>query len=374
MLSTSLSYNLITRDLGRSLTRVENQPMVARETAYFQENIGKVTSVKEFVADSRLFNYAMKAFGLQDMAYAKAFMVKAMEEGVSDPNSFANRLSDKRYAEFVKAFNFAQYGEDAIDANPAVDGTAKKYIARMTMDGVLPESAAVKAETAYFKTQMAKEVRSIDDFLADDRLYKYAMFAFDIDAEKVDAAFMRKVLEGGVSDPKSFANQQSDKKFAEFAATFNFMKYGEELTTRRPAVDGAVSGYMRQTLEENAGAQNEGVRLALYFERKAPDMNSFMQVLADPAMAQVVRTALGLPDSFAQADIDKQAALFEKRLNIEDFKDPEALSKFLRRFTAMWEVSNVDPISTSPALAILSQSGQYGISSDTLAAIALLKR
>lgn len=373
MLSTSLSYNLITRDLDRSLTRVENQPMVARQTAYFQENIGKVTSIKEFVDDTRLFNYAMKAFGLQDMAYAKAFMVKAMEEGVSDPNSFANRLSDKRYAEFVRAFNFAQYGEDATNANPAVDGTAKKYVARMTLDGVLPESAVVKAETEYFKENMAK-VESIDDFLADDRLYKYAMYAFDISAEEADSGFLRKVLEGGISDPKSFANQQSDKKFAEFAATFDFMKYGEQLTTRRPAVDGVVSGYMRQTLEENAGTQNEGVRLALYFERKAPEMKSFMQMLADPALAKVLRTTLGLPESFGQADIDRQVALFEKRLDLEDFKDPEALSKFMSRFTAMWEVSNVNPASTSPALAILSQSGQLGISSDTLAAIALLKR
>lgn len=373
MLSTSLSYNLITRDIDRSLTRIENQPMVARETKYYQENIGKITSIEDFVADTRLFNYAMKAFGLQDMAYAKAFMKKAMEEGVADSNSFANRLSDKRYAEFVRVFNFAQYGEDAIGANPAVDGTTTKYVARMTLGGVLPETEAVKAETEYFKTNMAK-VESIDDFLADDRLIKYAMYAFDIDADEFDPAFMRKVLEGGVADPKSFANQQTDKKFAEFAAAFDFMKYGEQTTTRKPAVDGAVASYMRQTLEEDAGTQNEGVRLALYFERKAPQVSSFMQILADPAMAQVVRTALGLPDAFATADIDKQAALFEKRLNIDDFKDPEALGKFLRRFTAMWEVANVSPLSTSPALAILSQSGQYGISADTLAAIALMKR
>lgn len=373
MLSTSLSYSLISRDIDRSLTRIQNQPMVARETQYYQENIGKVTTIEEFVDDTRLFNYAMKAFGLQDMAYAKAFMVKAMEEGVTDQDSFANRLSDKRYAEFVKVFNFAQYGENAVSVNPTVDGTAAKYVARMTLGGVLPETAPVKAETAYFKENMAQVV-SIDDFLANDRLYAYAMYAFDIDTDETDKAFMRSVLEGGVSEPDSFANQQTDKKFAQFAAAFDFMKYGEQTTTRRPAIDDAVSNYMRQTLEEDAGEQNEGVRLALYFERKAPQVNSFIQILADPAMAQVVRTALGLPAEFAQADIDKQAALFEKRLDLEDFKDPEALGKFLSRFTAMWEVTNVSATANSPALAILSQTAQYGISPDTLAAIALMKR
>ena len=97
---------------------------------------------------------------------------------------------------------------------------------------------------------------------------------------------------------------------------------------------------MRQTLEENAGKDNEGVRLALYFERKAPELTSFYQVLADPALAKVVRTLLSLPDSFATADVDKQVKLFESKLDIEDFSDPEALGKLMTRFTSLWEVNN----------------------------------
>ena len=61
----------------------------------------------------------MKAYGLEDMDYAKAFMVKALKEGVDDPDSFANKLTDKRYAEFVTTFNFAKYGELATIYNRA---------------------------------------------------------------------------------------------------------------------------------------------------------------------------------------------------------------------------------------------------------------
>ena len=46
------------------------------------------------------------------MAYAKAFMVKVLEEGISDPESFANKLTDKRYAEFARTYNFAAGGVD----------------------------------------------------------------------------------------------------------------------------------------------------------------------------------------------------------------------------------------------------------------------
>ena len=53
--------------------------------------------------------------------------------------------------------------------------------------------------------------------------------------------------------------------------------------------------HIRQTLEEEAGAKNEGVRLALYFERKASGVKSAYGILADAALLKVVQTALGIP-------------------------------------------------------------------------------
>ena len=95
------------------------------------------------------------------------------------------------------------------------------------------------------------------------------------------------------------------------AFTANFAERGERATTFSNAQQPVIDKYLRQTLEENAGKDNEGVRLALYFERKAPKLTSFYQVLADPALAKVVRTLLSLPDAFAKADVDKQVKLFE---------------------------------------------------------------
>ena len=107
------------------------------------------------------------------------------------------------------------------------------------------------------------------------------------------------------------------------------------------------------------------MRLALYFERKAPGLTSFYQVLADPALAQVVRTALGLPDSFASADIDKQVALFESKIDIADLKDPEKLSKFMQRFTSLWEIIEPDSERPDPGRACCSASRQNSASRPT---------
>lgn len=373
MLSTSLSYQLVSRDIGKSLDRVSQQPMVRRETEYFMANIGKVKSADEFVKNTRLFNYAMKAFGLQDMAYAKGLMLKALNEGVSDPDSFANKMTDKRYAEFVRAFDFAGRGESATGYNIARDRTIDHYIARATGSGALPQTETARRETEYFRETIG-EVKSIDDLLDDPRLLDYALRAFRIEGLELSRAALANILEGGVTDPDSPANRHKDENVAKFAAAFDFAALGERTTSHIAARDDTTSFYMRQTLEENAGQQNEGVRLALYFERKAPEIKSYYDILGDVALGTVVRTALGLPDSMAQADIDRQVATIKKRIDIEDFKDPEKLGKFLSRFSAMWDVGNGIALSASPALALLAPSPAFGISPDTLMAITSLKK
>ncbi|MGJ3265453.1 MAG: DUF1217 domain-containing protein [Salinarimonas sp.] len=249
MLATALSYRLVATDLPRTLERTAQAPQAAREIAYYEETIGQVKSIEDFLADDRLFAFAMKAHGLSDMAYAKGFMRKALEEGIDSRDAFAMKLVDTRYRDFVEVFNFKRYGETTTIFSRAVQGTVDKYV--------------------------------------------------------------------------------------------------------------------RQTLEETQGAQNEGVRLALYFERKAPGLTSPYQILADPALSQVVRTALGLPDAMQGMDIDKQARLIESRLDLADLKDPGALSKFLERFAGLWDVSN-PPLAPQVPTILIGQPVTAQIGSDVL--------
>jgi hypothetical protein len=373
LVSTYASYQLITRDIDRSLTRVENQPMVARETEYYLENIGKVGSIDEFVSDTRLFRYAMKAHGLSDMAYAKAFMVKVLEGGIKEPDSFANKLTDKRYAEFAKTYNFFAHGESATVYNPAQQGTTTRYQLQAALAGVLPGDPLLQAQTEDYLARI-REITSIDEFLADDAAYSYAVKAYGLIDRLDDKDFMRRILEGGVADPDSLANRQSNPAYAEFAAAFDFAALGEEATTHSAARQGAVAKYTRQTLEEEAGSQNEGVRLALYFERKASSITTPYHLLGDQALATVARTVLGLPDSIGTADIDRQAAMLSERIDFADFKDPEALDKFLTRFTTMWELRNGQGASAASTSVLFAQPVEFGISTDVLLTLNQLRR
>ncbi len=86
--------------------RLSANPANARDISYFRENIGKVTSAEELVADYRLLNVALTAFGLQDDLPNKAFIERILSDGVTDENALANRLADKRYREFSEVFGF----------------------------------------------------------------------------------------------------------------------------------------------------------------------------------------------------------------------------------------------------------------------------
>lgn len=258
MLSATVNYRLLTENMPKTLERTAAKPDVARPTEYYLKNINKIKTIDEFLANDRIFSYAMKAHGLSDMTYAKAFMRKALEEGVDKETSFANKLVDTRYKEFVE--------------------------------------------------------------------------------------------------------------------TYNFVRFGTATTSFDRAQQGAVDKYLRQTVEENAGLEDEGVRLALYFQRKAANIKSVYGLLGDTALLKVTQTVLGLSEATGAMNIDKQAAMISKRLKIEDLKDPEKLNKLLNRFTSLWEVQKSADMGASNSTAILfGGGGGIGISSGILASLQNLR-
>ncbi|MEP0944740.1 MAG: DUF1217 domain-containing protein [Rhizobiaceae bacterium] len=254
MLSTLTSYQLAVRDLPRSLEVVQSDGLVQRETDYYLENIGNVKSIEDLVDDDRLFRYAMKAHGLEEMNYAKALVTKVFEEGRDDNDAFVNRMADARYRDLAETFDFKRYDS---------------------------------ATTSFDRTQQ-----------------------------------------------------------------------------------GVVDKYLRQQLEENAGATNEGVRLALYFERKAPSLTTTEEILADSALSAVVRQTLQIPEATAFLDIDKQVEMLDEQIDVSIFSDPEELSEFIGRFVAIYDATNAAP---NPALDLFNQGTAYGVSTDMLLTIQSLR-
>ncbi|MCL4766658.1 MAG: DUF1217 domain-containing protein [Hyphomicrobiaceae bacterium] len=237
--------------------------------------------------------------------------------------------------------------------------------------GAAARKPEVARETAHYLANIGK-VRTIEDLLADDRIFAYAMKAFGLEDMTYAKALMRKVLAEGIDDRQSIANGLADSRYREFAEAFNFARHGVAATSFQKAQQGAVDRYLRQRLEQDAGAQNEGVRLALYFQRKAPGISSVYAILGDRALLDVARTALGLSPAIAMADIDRQAEAIAERLAIGDLKDPGKLQRFLDRFMAHWDLSRPST-QPHPAAILAGRPVEAGIGPDLLASLQRLK-
>lgn len=85
------------------------QPVYKNNVDYFRENIGKITTAEELVADRRLRAVALGAFGLDDDINAKFFIQKVLEGSTLEPGTLPNKLADKRYFEMSKAFGFGDF-------------------------------------------------------------------------------------------------------------------------------------------------------------------------------------------------------------------------------------------------------------------------
>jgi hypothetical protein len=232
----------------------------------------------------------------------------------------------------------------------------------------------VDRETAYYLANIGN-VKSIDDFLKDYRLFSYAMKAYGLSDMTYAKAFMRKVLTEGTANSKSFANQLADPRYKEFANAFNFALLGANATQISTAQSGTAQRYVQQVMEEDAGSQNDGVRLALYFARKASSITSPYQILADKALTQVVQTALGLDPSVSAGNIDQQAAMLSKLITFSDFQNPDKVNQFAERFAAMWDAdpNNTANTSSNTAQILIGQSTQNGIDIDTLTKLQTLR-
>ena len=246
------TYTLFAANAEKTRERLEKSPIVARDVEYYKANIGNVKSAEELVNDPRLLNFALKAYGLEEMSYARAFMQKILEEG---EEGFAGRLNDPRYSEFAKDFDFTSFG----------------------------------------------------------------------------------------------------------AATTSFSRVTE----------GVVDRYYQAQMEQEAGEQNTGARLAIYFERKAADIENSYEIIADRALFQVIQTAFGFPSEMGLQDVDKQVASIEKRLDLEDLKDPEKVKELTQRFLALWDVNNPDVPAVPPLIGF---SGVQSLSLELISSLQTLRR
>lgn len=470
--SSFLRYQTIVKDLPKTLERKAAEPVVARDIARFMEGAAGVRTVDDLFADDRTYDFAVKAYGMDELAYARALMRRIISEGAG-PDSYAGKMSDSRYLALAGAFQIGEAGVAPPVLHASALSVSQRY--RDNLAGIgKHNSDNVDGRILEYRIEMDR-INGFEEFLGSDLAVSFTLSAFGLDQQTFQLDAVRKVVTDemaaraagasgsyisgldaiGINDadgryrfgrffdalmasggetgreavivayrmeaPKlgerlaeradadiaafysgldaiktaddlvknwqvlsiglrafdldhligqekaivaaltgdtralSLKNASDQKNFEDFKAIFAFGKDGTP--TAAPLLrdmEKTVQAYIRQTLEIDLGSEDTNVRLALNFQRRAADIRSVYDILADEALAAVVRTAFGVPPESASADVDAQARLIGSQVNIEDFQDSEKVDKLIRRFLLL---ADVESGANSPLLSLFDDSG-----------------
>lgn len=337
-----------------------------------------ITSVDDLLTKPNAYEFALKAVGLDPASVPPFTLRQVLTSDLSDSNSFIYTLGDERFVTLARAFNFGQDG----DTKPPVMAQSSSTITAigsaytinqtrlLTGSELTTAQNRAKEEVSYYSKQMVA-IDNVSEFLNDSRLVNVVLTSYGIDPADVSSDFLRQLFRSDLSDPSSFVNQQNDGIWGEILGSFNFDQNGNLSRDVNAGVQsqGKIieieNKFNRQTLEEQQGESNPGVRLALYFDRMAPTIRSAYDILSDTALLEFFRVSYQLPESFSNMDVDKQAELVEKYMTLADLKDDDLVSKMINRFTALYDTQNAS--ASSSALSILNgSSASAGISADLL--------
>ncbi|MBB4064379.1 DUF1217 domain-containing protein [Gellertiella hungarica] len=316
---TLVSLNNIQKDITKTLKQISSDKQVERETAYYKANIGKITSIKDFLANDRLYQYAMKSFGMEDMIYAKGFMRKVLESDLTDGNSFANKLADDRYRKFALAFNFNS-------ATTAVQTSAQtEDVLGLYDQSIVREDDQVRDDTRYFQA-MIGTFQTVDQMLTNERVRSYILKNFGYDADRYSYSHIRNILTSDLADPASYVNSLPTTTAAQSTEKQRALNLANAFTFN---TDGTVKNGAAQTEAQTAALIENYVLTVpshktpsaaavnrLYYDTKIRTVTSMTEITGDARMWEIVRTALGKDSTFLKATFENIVS--------SDLNDPQS--------------------------------------------------
>jgi hypothetical protein len=177
MTTTTSAYLTVSQNLSRYQAMTAAEPAVKSATAYYEANIGSVTSIKDFVDNYRLLSYALDAYGLGDQINNIALVTQVLQGGVSNPRSLANTLPNSNWRAFAAAFNFAD-GGSSVSSAAAIKTTTSDYVEQQLESDQGAQDVGV--QLALYFQRVAPTVNNEYGILADPNLLEVAQTIFGL--------------------------------------------------------------------------------------------------------------------------------------------------------------------------------------------------
>lgn len=229
-------------------------------------------------------------------------------------------------------------------------------------------SPSLERETQYFLDNIGK-VTSAEELVSDPQLLRVALGAFGLESDIQNKYFIQRVLADGTSADDALANRLSDERYKKFSDAFDLGPGAFRNTAYPSEMQKIADLYQAQSFETSVGEIDNDMRLALYLQRELPELaasssstdTKWFTVMGNPPLRQVFETALGLPKSVGQLDIDQQLGIFKDRAEqvfgsdgFDQFMTEQGAddltTKFLARAQLAQITSALSPASTALVL------------------------
>ncbi|WP_245770660.1 DUF1217 domain-containing protein [Roseovarius azorensis] len=227
------------------------------------------------------------------------------------------------------------------------------------------KSPVIQRDTEYFERNIGS-VRTAEDLVSDRRLLRVALGAFGLQEDINSRALIRKVLEEGTDRDDALANRLSDRRYRQLAEAFAFADNAGPRTQLAGFGAEIAEKFRRMEFEVAVGNQDQALRLAMNAQRDLSEIASedsgfntkWLRILGTPPLRRVFEAALGLPQSFAQLDLDRQLDTIKARsarqLDLSDparLGDPEVQERLIRRFLLRDQINSIG-VQSSQSIAL----------------------
>ncbi|MDZ7906084.1 MAG: DUF1217 domain-containing protein [Cypionkella sp.] len=236
----------------------------------------------------------------------------------------------------------------------------------------LTQTPQYKRDEDYFRANIGK-IDTAEQLVKDRRLLGVALGAFGLDNDINNKFFIQKVLQDGTFNPSALANKLADKQYQKLSAAFGFGDLPIPRSKISDFADKILGQYRDKQFERAVGTQNNDFRLALNLQRELPQIANnasssenakWFSVMGSTPLRTVFQTALGLPASTAQLDLDQQLSIFKSKAkaqfgsdSLSQFAQPAAMDKLVKRYLLRSELDSFSQTNQAgTALTLMQQA------------------
>lgn len=236
-------WNLLQRTAAQQKQLLAADPLVARSTSYFRENIGQTTQASDLVSDYRLLSVALGAHGLESDIGSKAFIRKVLESPRSDDNALVNRLSDKRYLRLANSFGF-DLGNQVVSSPLFAEQMVTQYI-----DREFERRVGEGDQNLRLALNAQRELRQLAGRTSSDDTMWY---------EVMGNPPLRKVFEQAFGFSSAYGKLPIDRQLAEFKAKAEavFGSSSFQRITTEAGIDKLVQTFLLRSQLSDGGASS----------------------------------------------------------------------------------------------------------------------